>query len=298
MKLQKDLHDLDRICEELGIINKTQNEFLANLNWEEGETSDLTQFGNKLSNLYTLGMHQLQNNMFLTKVDNVWSNISIESLIESEQNLLEQRGQMLLNQLAEFSPVYCKIEERIDQLRDEIFSIVKTMGHWDPAVIHYLEKGDADQQHTLKVILELLYPDGYDSISTPLRKATDSQDTEIVSSSTTCDSVTVTDEPKNDSSITDSHVQRKHFDTGSKYKSKANRKYGTSQKLKLPRVDKKKFKFIKRAKGTKKNNSNSKVKSKIGYINKTNLNDLSNAMAFHSRLLLKWPRVKFKNKLY
>ena len=43
------------------------------------------------------------------------------------------------------------------------------------------------------------------SICTP--KATDSQDTEIVSSSTTCDSVTVTDEPKNDSSITDSHVQ-------------------------------------------------------------------------------------------
>ena len=78
MKFQKDLHDLDRICKELGIINKTQNEFLANLNWEEGETSDLTQFGNKLSNLYTLGMHQLQNNMFLTKVDNVWSNISIE----------------------------------------------------------------------------------------------------------------------------------------------------------------------------------------------------------------------------
>ena len=71
-------------------------------------------------------MHQLHSNMFLTKVDNVWSNISIESFIESEQNLLTQRGQMLLNQLAEFSPVYCKIEERINQLRDEIFTIVKT----------------------------------------------------------------------------------------------------------------------------------------------------------------------------
>ena len=144
----------------------------------------------------------------------------------------------------------------------------------------------------------MLYPDGYDSISTPLRKATDSQDTGIVSSSTTCDSVTVTNEPKNDSSITDLHVQRKYFDTGSKYKSKANRKYGTSQKLKFPRVDKKKFKFIKREKGTEKNNSNSKVKSKIGYINKTNLNDFSIAMNFYNRLLLKWPRVKLENKLY
>ena len=163
--------------------------------------------------------------------------------------------------------------------------------------MHYLEKGDAGQQHILKIILELLYPDGYDSISTPLRKVTDSQYTAIVSSSTTCDSVTVMNESKNDSSITDSHVQRKHFDTGSKYKSKGNRKYGTSQKLKFPRVDKKKFKFIKREKGKKKNNSNSKVKSKIGYINKTNLNDLSNAMTFHNRLLLKQPKVKLNSMI-
>ena len=184
------------------------------------------------------------------------------------------------------------ITERIVQLKGLIASQMK--GCCDPVVMNYLEKGDAGQQHILKIILELLYPDGYYSISTPLRKATDSQDTEIVSSNTTCDSVTVTDEPKNDSSITDSHVQRKHFDTGSKSKSKANRKHGTSQKLKFPRVDKKKFKFIQRAKGTKKNNSNSKIKSKIGYINKTNLNDFSNAMTFYNRLLLKWPRVKLK----
>ena len=118
---------------------------MANLNWEEGETSDLTQLGNKLSNLYTLGMHQLQDNMFLTKVDNVMSNISKESLIESEQNLLAQRGQMLLNQLTKLSPVYFKIRERINLFRDEIFSIVKTMGQWYPDVIHYLEKGDAGQ---------------------------------------------------------------------------------------------------------------------------------------------------------
>ena len=180
-------------------------------------------------------------------------------------------------------------------MKGEIASQIK--GYCDPVVMHHLEKGDARQQHILKIILELLYPDCYDNISTPLRRATDSQDTKIVSSSTTCDSVTVTDEPKNDSSITDSHVQRKHFDTESKYKSKANRKYGTSQKLKFPRVDKKKFKFIKRAKGTKKNDSNSKVKSKIGCSNKTNLNDFSNAMTYN-RLLLKWPRVKLKNKLY
>ena len=56
------------------------------------------------------------------------SDISKEFLNESKQNLLSQRSQILMNKLAEFSPVYCKIGERIDQLRDEIFSIVETMG--------------------------------------------------------------------------------------------------------------------------------------------------------------------------
>ena len=215
-------------------------------------------------------------------------------------------------------------------------------GHCDPVVMHYLEKGDAGQQHILKIMLGLLYPNGYEGTCTP--KATDSQDTEIVSSSTTCDSVTVTDEPKNDSSITDSHVQRKHFDTGctpkatdsqdteiisscttcdsvtvtdepkndssitdshvqrkyfkrgSKYKSKANWTYETSQKLKLPRVSKRISKPMKTSKGENKNKSTSKIK--IGYIHKSNLNYFSNAMTFYNRLLLKWPRVKFKNKLY
>ena len=127
-------------------------------------------------------------------------------------------------------------------------------------------------------------------------KATDSHDTEIVSSSTTCDSVTVTDEPKNDSSITDSHIQRKYVKRGSKYKSKANWKCGTSQKLKFPRVSKRISKPMKMSKGENKNKRTSKIK--IGYIHKSNLNYFSNAMTFYNRLLLKRPRVKFKNKLY
>ena len=131
-------------------------------------------------------------------------------------------------------------------------------------------------------------------ICTP--KATDSQDTEIVSSCTTCDSVTVTDEPKNDSSITDSYVQRKYFKRGSKYKSKANWTYGTSQKWKFPRVNKRISKPMKTSKGANKNKSTSKIK--IGYIHKSNLNYFSNAMTFYNRLLLKRPRVKLKNKLY
>ena len=329
-----------------------------------------------------------------TIVDNLLSNLNKGSLTLLEETLLSQFRKLFLDQIYEFFSGIDMIAERIGHLKGLITSQIK--GHCDPVVMHYLERGDAGQQHILKLMLELLYPDGYDSISTPLRKVTDTEivsssttcdlvtvtdepkndssiadlhvqskhfdtgsesiictpkatDTEIVSSSTTCDSVTVTDEPKYDSSITDSHVQRKHFDTGSKsiictpkatdshdteivssstsydsvtvtdkpkndssitdshvqrkyvkrgskYKSKANWKYGTSQKLKFPRVNKRISKPMKTSKGANKNKSTSKIK--IGYIHKSNLNYFPNAMTFYNRLLLKRPKVKFKDKLH
>ena len=399
MAFQKVLHDLDSLSEELGIITKQNYEFiLANLNWEKGANNELTQFGCKLSNLYSFSMQNGKNielaETIPTIVDNLLSNLNKGSLTLLEETLLSQFRKLFLDQIYEFFSGIDIIAERIGHLKGLITSQIK--GHCDPVVMHYLERGDAGQQHILKLMLELLYPDGYDSISTPLRKVTDTEivsssttcdlvtvtdepkndssiadlhvqskhfdtgsesiictpkatDTEIVSSSTTCDSVTVTDEPKYDSSITDSHVQRKHFDTGSKsiictpkatdshdteivpsstsydsvtvtdkpkndssitdshvqrkyvkrgskYKSKANWKYGTSQKLKFPRVNKRISKPMKTSKGENKNKSTSKIK--IGYIHKSNLNYFSNAMTFYNRLLLKRPRVKFKDKLH
>ena len=399
MKFQKVLHDLDSLSEELGIITKQNYEFiLAYLNWEKGANNELTQFGWKLSNLYSFSMQNGKNielaETIPTIVDNLFSNLNKGSLTLLEETLLSQFRKLFLDQIYEFFSGIDMIAEKIGHLKGLITSQIK--GHCDPVVMHYLERGDAGQQHILKLLLELLYPDGYDSISTPLRKVTDTEivsssttcdlvtvtdepkndssiadlhvqskhfdtgsesiictpkatDTEIVSSSTTCDSVTVTDEPKYDSSITDSHVQRKHFDTGSKsiictpkatdshdteivssstsydsvtvtdkpkndssitdshvqrkyvkrgskYKSKANWKYGTSQKLKFPRVNKRISKPMKTSKGANKNKSTSKIK--IGYIHKLNLNYFSNAMTFYNRLLLKWPKVKFKDKLH
>ena len=349
MKFQKVLHDLDSLSEELGIITKQNYEFiLANLNWEKGANNEVTQFGCKLSNLYSFSVQKCKNMKLAEKlptiIDNLLSNLNKGSLTLLEETLLSQSRKLFLDQVYEFFSGIDMIAERIGHLKGLITSQMK--GHCDPVVMHYLQKGDAGQQHILKLMLELLYPDGYDSISTPLRKvtdteivsssttcdsvtvtdepkndssitdshvqrkhfdtgsksiictpkATDSQDTEIVSSCTTCDSVTVTDEPKNDSSITDSHVQRRYFKRGSKYKSKANWTYGTSQKLKFPRVSKRISKPMKTSKGANKNKSTSKIK--IGYIHKSNLNYFSNAMTFYNRLLLKRPRVKFKNKLY
>ena len=345
MKFQKVLHDLDSLSEELRIVTKQNYEFiLAKLNWEKGANNELTQFGCKLSNLYSFSMQNHKNTKLAEKiptiVDNLLSNLNKGSLTLLEETLLSQSRKLFLDQVHEFFSGIDMITERIGHLKGLI--TLQMQGHCDPVVMHYLEKGDADQQHILKIMLGLLYPNGYEGTCTP--KATDSQDTEIVSSSTTCDSVTVTDEPKNDSSITDSHVQREHFDAGcapkatdsqdteivsscttcdsvtvtdepkndssitdshvqrkyfkrgSKYKSKANWTYETSQKLKFPRVSKRISKPMKTSKGENKNKSTSKIK--IGYIHKSNLNYFSNAMTFYNRLLLKRPRVKFKNKLY
>ena len=109
-------------------------------------------------------------------------------------------------------------------------------------MIHYLEKGDAGQQYMLKIILGLLYPNGYDSTCTP--KATCSQGPEIGSPNTICSPVT--DKPKDDNSKVDSHGQRKQ--SKSKYKSRTNGKFGKIQKLKFPRVNKRKSKSMKRSK--------------------------------------------------
>ena len=345
MKFQKVLHDLDSLSEELGIVTEQNYEFiLANLDWEKGANNELKQFGCKLSNLYSFSMQNRKNTELAetipTIVDNLLSNLNKGSLTLLEETLLTQFRKLFLDQVNEFFSGIDMITERIGHLKGLI--TLQMQGHCDPVVMHYLEKGDAGQQHILKIMLGLLYPNGYEGTCTP--KATDSQDTEIVSSSTTCNSVTVTDEPKNDSSITDSHVQRKHFDTGctpkatdsqdteivsscttcdsvtvtdeprndssitdshvqrkyfkrgSKYKSKANWTYETSQKLKFPRVSKRISKPMKTSKRENKNISTSKIK--IGYIHKSNLNYFSNAMTFYNRLLLKRPRVKFKNKLY
>ena len=345
MKFQKVLHDLDSLSEELGIVTKQNYEFiLAKLNWEKGANNELTQFGCKLSNLYSFSMQNHKNTKLAEKiptiVDNLLSNLNKGSLTLLEETLLSQSRKLFPDQVHEFFSGIDMITERIGHLKG--LMTLQMQGHCDPVVMHYLEKGDAGQQHILKIMLGLLYPNGYEGTCTPKAtdnqeteivsssatcdsvtvtdepwndssitdshvqrkhfdtgctpKATDSQDTEIVSSCTTCDSVTVTDEPKNDSSITDSHVQRKYFKRGSKYKSKANWTYETSQKLKFPRVSKRISKPMKTSKGENKNKSTSKIK--IGYIHKSNLNYFSNAMTFYNRLLLKRPRVKFKNKLY
>ena len=107
MKFQKVLHDLDSLSEELGIITKQNYEFiLANLNWEKGANNELTQFGCKLSNLYSFSMQNRKNIKLAEKiptiVDNLLSNLNKESLTLLEETLLSQSRKLFLDQVHEF----------------------------------------------------------------------------------------------------------------------------------------------------------------------------------------------------
>ena len=157
MKFRKVLHDLDSLSEELSIVTKQNFEFiLAKPNWEKGANNELTQFGCKLSNLYSFSMQNSKNIEFAetipTKVDNLLSNLNKGSLTLLEETLLTQFRKLFLDKVYEFFSGIDMIAERIGHLKGLITSQMK--GHCDPVVMHYLEKGDAGQQHILKLMLE------------------------------------------------------------------------------------------------------------------------------------------------
>ena len=131
MKFKKVLHDLDSLSEELGIITKQNYEFiLANLNWEKGANNELTQFGCKLSNLYSFSMQNRKNTELAetipTIVDNLLSNLNKGSLTLLEETLLTQFRKLFLDQVHEFFSGIDMITERIGHL-------------WRPG-LHILEK--------------------------------------------------------------------------------------------------------------------------------------------------------------
>ena len=243
MRYQKEFDQIDRLCEEVNRKVKDLKEVLsvqAFINEEKNENNDFTQLGIKLSNLCALSKQQAKINKFCQElnieVDNIMSNFK-GSVTEPEETLLEQKAQLLISPLFELAPTNDMIILTMRRLRDEIVSLFLPKGQCDPAVTHYLEKGDQGQNDTLRSILKWLNPNGYDIISQPLTKTTYSQNTEEGPSSAMCDSVTVTDNTKNDNTKRVLYGQNKQ----SISKSKRNKKSGYGQKF--PRMHKKEFKI-------------------------------------------------------
>ena len=241
MRYQREFDQIDRFCEEVSSKVKDLNEVLsvqAFTNEERNENNDLTQLGIKLSNLYALSKQQARISKFCqqlnTKVDNIMSNFK-ESVTEPEETLLKQKAQLLISPLFELAPTSDMIILTMSRLRDEIVPLFLPKGQCDPAVTYYLEKGDQGQKGSLRSILKWLYPNGYDIISQPLAKTTHSQN--IEEGPSTCDSVTVIDNTKDDNTKRVLYGQNKH----SKSKPKRNKKSGCSHKF--PRMHKKEFKI-------------------------------------------------------
>ena len=226
MRYQKEFDQIDRLCEEVNRKVTDLKEILsvqAFINEEKSENNDFTQLGIKLSNLYALSKQQAKINKFCQElnieVDNIMSNFK-GSVTEPEETLLEQKAQLLISPLFELALTSDMIILTMRRLRDEIVSLFLPKGQCDPAVTHYLEKGDQGQKDSLRSILRWLNPNGYDIISQPLTKTTYSQNTEEGPPSATCDSVTVTENTKNDNTKRVLYGQNKQ----SISKSKRNKK--------------------------------------------------------------------------
>ena len=289
MRYQKEFDQIDQLCEEVSSRVKDLNEVLfvqAFINEEKNENNDLTQLGIKLSNLYALSKQQAKINKFCqelnTKVDNIMSNFK-ESVTEPEETLFEQKAQLLINLLFELAPT--------SDMIILIVSLFLSKGLCDPAVTHYLEKGDQGQKDSLRSILKWLYPNGYDIISQPLTKITYSQNTEEGRSSATCDSVTVSDNTKNDNTKRVLYGQNKQSNS----KSKKNKKSGCSHKF--PRMHKKEFKINLWGSERTQKSKRARIKRtklfKICHFLTNNYESLS-FLPFQGRTFLKKPKVKIK----
>ena len=180
----------------------------------------------------------------------------------------------------------------MSRLRYEFVSLFLPKGQCDSAVTHYLEKGDQGQKDSSRSFLKWLYPNGYDISSQPLTKITFSQNTEEGPSSATFDSVTVTDNTKNDNTKRVLYGQNKQSNS----KSKRNKKSGCSHKF--PRMHKKEFKI--NLGGTERTQKSKRARIKRTKLFKicdilTNIHESSSLLPFQGRRFLKKPKVKINN---
>ena len=167
MRYQKQFEYISDTIEKLNDTITNQSEallILAEDDFDNDNSKDLTLLGHKLSQFWNLTKHHGQNLAFKLELDTVFnhvvSKLSQESLTEVECSLLSQQAKMLLPLLKAKQSVSLGIEESFNQLRDDIGLMLSTNGCYDiNHLTPYLEKGHIGQKLSLMSILNELCPD-------------------------------------------------------------------------------------------------------------------------------------------
>ena len=166
MRYQKEFEYISETIDKLNIAITIQSDallILAENDFDNDNSKDLTLLGCKLSHFWNLSKHHSKNKTFQLELETVFndvvSNISQHSLTEVECSLLSQQAEMLVPLLETKQSVSLGIEEMFNQLRDEIGSMLSTNGCYDiNHLTPYLEKGHIGQKLSLMHILHWLYP--------------------------------------------------------------------------------------------------------------------------------------------
>ena len=149
MRYQKEFEYISETIEKLNVTITNQSEtllILAEDDFDNDNSKDLTLLGHKLSHFWNLSKHHGQKMAFQLELERVFnhvvSKLSQESLTEVECSLLSQQAKMLVPLLKAKQSVSLGIEEIFNQLRDAIGSMLSTNGCYDiNHLTSYLEKG-------------------------------------------------------------------------------------------------------------------------------------------------------------
>ena len=167
MRYQKEFEYISETIEKVNVTITNQSEellILAQDDFDNDNSKDLTLLGHKLSHFWNLTKHHGQNLAFQLELETVFnhvvSKLSQESLTGVECSLLSQQAKMLVPLLKAKQSVSLGIEESFNQLRDAIGSMLSTNDCYDiNHLTPYLEKGHIGQKLSLMTILNELCPD-------------------------------------------------------------------------------------------------------------------------------------------
>ena len=258
------------------------------------EAQDFESLRQTVLNIKTFTKLHKDTNNYLQEITaycyNFSSKINIDSLSESEEFLLSHKQKVFYNQLKELCSIFEKAENRVCELQKMLAICLSA-----PTV---LENGSQDKILRLSQNSKWLHPTIY-KVVVPVNNTKGYTNTELESSSVSCDSVTVTDnnDQNTKAALYDKNKQSK---SKQKCKSKAIKKHGKFQKLHSQKLHKMKYKSLLlegiRTHMPKKKKTLKTKLLKTDHILESNIGTCYTMQQLQCKLLPQRPKVKIKYK--